>query len=270
MKIDLIVKERPSLNSPVIVCGLPGSAFVGKFAVDHLISELSAKILAEIYSDCFPPQVTIKEDGTATLIKNELFYCKSNHNNGGKDKRVGGRDLILYTGDAQPSTPESEYLLSEKIIDYLVKEHFAKELVTLGAFVTGTPTKAPKVYAAVTDVRLTPKMIDSGCRMMSEGAITGMNGLLLGMARLKGLTGFTLLGETSVYSFEARAPEEVLNSFSKIFGISVDFSKLEQRASEAQEVVQAIERARAQQQAGALMTPSQQKEEERRKTGYIS
>ena len=51
---------------------------------------------------------------------------------------------------------------------------------------------------------------------MREGAITGMNGLLLGMARLKGLEGYSLLGETTDYSFDLRASEIVLETLSKL------------------------------------------------------
>jgi uncharacterized protein len=270
MKIDFKVKgENPRLNEPIIICGLPGSAFVGKFAVDHMISELPASLLAEVYSDGLPPQVIIKEDGIGSLFHNEIYYWKSN--------LPEKKDLLFYTGDAQPATPESEYALSEGVIDFLVREHGARQLITLGAYVTGSPPpggKEPKVYAAVTDHSLVRTVSSVGCEIMSEGAITGMNGLLLGMARLKGLTGFTLLGETSGFSFEAKAPEAVLRSLSQIVGIKVSFEKLEERAKEAQEVVKALEAARNRQQGAfgpqqSSNSPTSSSNE-RNKVDYIS
>ena len=95
MRVDFLVRDNPVLNAPIIICGLPGSAFVGKFAVDHLISELPASLLAEVYSDGLPSQVVIKEDGVGSLFHNELYYWKSD--------TPGKKDLIFYTGDAQPS-----------------------------------------------------------------------------------------------------------------------------------------------------------------------
>ncbi len=87
------------------------------------------------------------------------------------------------------------------------------------------------MYAAVTDLSLESIVSGTGCEIMNSGAISGMNGLLLGMARLKGLSGFTLLGETSGYTFEAKAPELVLSCLSKILGIKVNYEKLRRKSS---------------------------------------
>src|SRR5213080_815981 len=66
----------PQLHSPYLICGFPGSGYVGKLAVDHLIHELDAKHLADIYSTSFPPQVVIRADGIAELMKNSIFYSE--------------------------------------------------------------------------------------------------------------------------------------------------------------------------------------------------
>ena len=57
LNIKLVELDHPDLNHPVLICGLPGSAFVGKFALDHLVSDLPGSPLAEIYSAGFPPQI---------------------------------------------------------------------------------------------------------------------------------------------------------------------------------------------------------------------
>jgi uncharacterized protein (TIGR00162 family) len=258
LKVDIVVKEKPKLTNPIVICGLPGSAFVGKLAVDHLITELSAKQLAEFYCDGFAPQVMITENGTVSLMKNEMFYWKD------PDKEK--RDLIFYTGDAQPATSEAEYALSEAVIDFLLKEYGSKDVITLGAFVTGSFVDSPKVYAAATDASLVKKIEELGCVLMREGAITGMNGLLLGMAKLKGMSGYTLLGETSGYMLDPKASESVLVLLSKITGISVSMQKMRERAKEAEAVLQTIERMRGQQQQSQRPPGSP----ERRTPGYIS
>ena len=91
----------PQLQSPYLICGFPGSGYVGKMAVDHLIQELDAKHLADIYSTSFPPQVLIRADGIAELMKNSIFYSKG---------AASDTNLLILTGDSQPATPESEYL----------------------------------------------------------------------------------------------------------------------------------------------------------------
>lgn len=230
MKIEVVPRDEPPLNDPVIVCGLPGAALVGKFAVDHLISELSAKSLCEVYSNDFPPQVVIKEDGSATLMHNDLYYWKNEK----------GSDLILFTSDTQPTTSEAGYLLSEKVIDYIISKYKAKEMIALGAYVTGERKEGSKVYAAGSDLNYAKKIELLGCTLMHGGEIRGMNGLLMGMAKLKGIPGYILLGETGGYGFDGRASESVLLYLQKLVGIQIDFEKLRQRAKEAQKVLDAV------------------------------
>ena|SRR5215831_2704806 len=95
----------PQLRSPYLICGFPGTGYVGKIAIDHLIQELNAKHLADIYSTSFPAQIMIRTEGIAELMKNTIFYSKA--------AVSSGNDVLLLTGDSQPISPESEYLLAE-------------------------------------------------------------------------------------------------------------------------------------------------------------
>ena len=96
--------DRPKLKSPHLICGFPGSGYVGKIAVDHLIQELPANHLVDIYSSSFPPQIMIKPDGTSDLMKNSIFWWHGDE-----------ADLLLLTGDSQPVNPDSEYALAEEV-----------------------------------------------------------------------------------------------------------------------------------------------------------
>src|SRR5713226_10665604 len=133
-KITVEVSQLPKLKNPKLVCGLPGSGYVGKLAVDHLIEELKGIPFANIFSSSFPPQVLIQSDGTADLMKNVLYHCK------GKS-----HDLILLSGDAQPVTPESEYEMADEITK-ICENLGVKTIYTLAAYITGTFSKTQKVY----------------------------------------------------------------------------------------------------------------------------
>lgn len=250
LKIDMILKDNPKLSNPVIICGLPGSALVGKIAVDHLVETLPSKLLAEIYCAGLAPQVFIEEDGIVSMLKNEIYFWK-----GDGDLK---RDVLIYTSDAQPSTPETEYALSESVIDFMQKEYGAKELITLGAYVTGNVSQNPQVYAAATNEALSAKLREVGCSIMTDGVITGMNGLLLGVAKIKGISGYTLLGETSGYAIDPKASQSLLFVLSKLVGITVDMRELEARAKEAQAFFRAQEQL------------SEGQQSERKKPGYIT
>ena len=43
---------------------------------DHIVEELKAEKIMEIYSPHFPPQVMVKEDGTIKQVRNEVYAYK--------------------------------------------------------------------------------------------------------------------------------------------------------------------------------------------------
>ena len=139
-KISIEIKSIPDLNNPKLICGFPGSGYVGKLAIDYLIDKLEAIQFAQIYSHSFPPQVSIQEDGTLDLVKNSLYYCKGNSN-----------DLVFLTGDAQPVSAEGEYSLAEEIVG-ICKKMNIQEIFTLAAYITGKFPKNPKVFGTGTSL----------------------------------------------------------------------------------------------------------------------
>jgi hypothetical protein len=79
-------------------------------------------------------------------------------------------------------------------------------------------------------------------RLMSEGQISGMNGLFLGAAKKAGLEGFCLLGEIPLYTIQIENPKAsaaVLAALSRILRIQIDLSGL---VSQAQAMEQEINR----------------------------
>lgn len=238
---------------------------MGKLAVDHLIEELDAKQLAQVYLDGLAPQVFIESDGTATALNNDIYVWKS--------KTDTVPDLILYTADSQPTIQEAEYALSEAVVDYLVKRFKVRQMITLGAFVTGKFPKDPKVYVAATENSLVKLAESEGCNVMTEGTITGMNGILLGIAKLKGIGGYSLLGETSGFALDPKASKALLFFLEKIIKLKVDLSELDERAKEAESVLQSVEamrRSQGEEAQGEEVSGQAEADNDRRKLGYIS
>ena len=194
-------KTVPKLDCPYLVCGFPGSGFVGKLAVDHLIQELSAKHLADIYSTSFPPQILIRTDGTADLIKNSIFYFE--------DTGPCPISLLLLTGDTQPVNPDSEYLLAEEILDIAAKFN-PKKVFTLAAYITGVFIDKPRIFGTATHIDIVKRFEEKGVLAMDGGSITGMNGIMIGIAKLRGMKGVCLLGETSGYVLDAKSSKSLL------------------------------------------------------------
>jgi uncharacterized protein len=227
--VDVEKLASPVTRSPILVCGMPGSGYVGKLAADHLISEFGAKRVAEMRCGTFPPQALVDGHGVARPPKAELFYA-----------RMKGHDLLFFTADAQPTTAEGEYELAEAAID-LARKMKAKTVFTLAAYITGSFSKAPKVYGSATSGDMLESLTTGGVILMKEGAISGMNGLIIGMGALRGMKGACLLGETSGYVLDAAASEAVLKSLSKVTGVKIDTAKLKEKAEETRRVIRQLE-----------------------------
>jgi uncharacterized protein (TIGR00162 family) len=251
----------PQLRDVFLICGFPGSGFVGKLAVDHLIQELRAKHLADIYSTSFPPQVLIKTDGTADLIKNSLFYFK--------DTETDPVSLLLLTGDSQPANPDSEYILAEEILD-IAARFSPRQVFTLAAYITGVFIDKPRIFGTATDVDTVKTFQDRGILSMDGGSITGMNGVVIGIAKMRGLKGVCLLGETSGYIVDAKSSKSLLETLLSMIGLKVDMKNLEKRAKDTETLIQTLEQQMGNRTGRTLEGNQSSAHNRSPNTGYIS
>ena len=116
--------KEVSLKGPILVEGLPGVGHVGKLVADHLVEELKADKIIEIYSPHFPPQVMVQDDGTIKQVRNEIYAYK------GKE---GEPDLLLLIGDYQSATNEGHYELTGIFLD-LAQAFGVRRIYTLGGY----------------------------------------------------------------------------------------------------------------------------------------
>jgi hypothetical protein len=190
-------------------------------------------------------------------MKNTIFYSKSS----------SGTNLLLLTGDSQPANPDSEYLLAEEIMDIATKFN-TSHVFTLAAYITGVFVEKPRIFGTATDTDTIRSFSESNISTMDGGSITGMNGLIIGTAKLRGVRGTCLLGETSGYVVDAKASKSILETLLKIVGINIDMKNLEKRAKDTEMLIQTIE----QQMAGRIGQPQQQQGGTTRPSamGYIS
>ena len=254
-KIIIDIISTPKLKKPTLICGLPGSGYVGKLAVDYLIDKLKATKFADIYSSSFPPQISIQSDGTIDLIKNSLYYYHKNH-----------LELIFLTGDAQPISSYGEYELAEKIL-LTCKKLNVCAVYTLAAYITGKFIKKPKIFGTGTTLKIVECFSKYGILKMNRGSITGMNGVIIGIAKKNLMKGICLLGETSGYVIDAKASKALLDVLCNILHIKLDMSELKKKAEDTDKIVKTIESQIAQVSPDQQSLPMSTNE---KNLGYIS
>jgi uncharacterized protein (TIGR00162 family) len=225
--IDII--ERPKLNDPILVEGLPGIGFVANITALHLIKELKARRFVQIFSSSFQDfAVTTEQGGTLSPI-NELYYNKR-----GDDKR----DLIIWYGNTQALTTAGQYELCGKVLE-LAREFGCRFIISVGGFKKDEVQSIPAIYSTATDLDTMQEAFDLGAKVM-VGHVFGIAGLSIGMAKIMDMKGFSLLVDTPGMDPDMNAAKHALETLGKYLNLTVDLSKLEDSVAEIKRILESF------------------------------
>jgi uncharacterized protein (TIGR00162 family) len=237
--IEVETLEEPTLRNPVLIEGLPGVGHVGKLAAEHLLEEFESETVARVYSDEFPPQVGVDDDGVTSLACAEFHAVETDE-----------RDLLVLTGDHQAQSHSGHYHLTDAFLD-LASSFDVGGIYALGGVPTGELVEEPDVLGAVNDADTVEELTDAGVEFREgepAGGIVGVSGLLLGLGERRDLSGACLMGETSGYLVDPTSAQAVLEVLETVLGFEVGYDSLEERAEEMKEVAEKIQEMQNQQQ----------------------
>ena len=230
-EIEVHELKRVKMKEPILIEGLPGVGNVGKLVAEHIIHELHAELIIEIYSWHFPPQVLVNNDGTVRLCKNEIYACKS-----------GKHNLLILTGDQQSVKNEGHYLIVERLLE-LAQQYAVSRIYTLGGYGIGQLVERQVVLGAANEPELVEEMKRYGVEFREEepgGSIVGASGLLLGLGKMRGFPAVCLLGLTSGYLVDPKSAQAVLKILCQALDLEIDMQALEDRAEEMERVVERL------------------------------
>lgn len=223
------VGKLPSLNSPIMLEGLPGIGNVGKVSVDFIIDEIGAKKLYEISSYSFPHSVFINEDNLVELPVVEVFY-----------KKFDGKrsDLLLVAGDVQPIDEASSYEFSEKLLEILERFH-GHDIITLGGIGLAEIPKKPRVYCTGNSKKAVAKYKPVWVNDKLYGVvgpIIGVSGLLLGLAQRRNMQAVSFLAETYGHPLYLgiKGAKELLRVLNENLKLRININKLDQEIKEVE------------------------------------
>jgi uncharacterized protein (TIGR00162 family) len=223
--------EEPELQEPVFVEGLPGVGHVGKLVAEHLVEELDSELVTRIYSTHLPPQVSV-ENGVTQLASIEIHAVEAEE-----------VDLLVLTGNHQAQDTQGHYGLTDAVLDVAV-EFGAERIFALGGVPTGELIEEYDVIGAINEESQRESLEEAGVEFREDepaGGIVGVSGLLLGLGGRRDLPAACLMGETSGYLVDPKSAQAVLEILQESLGFEVDFSSLEDRADEMEDVVRKIQ-----------------------------
>ncbi len=217
------IYKRPKLNNPYLIVAWPGMGEVAFKAANYLVDKLKAEEFAQILpEEFFYLTGSLIHEGILSvpqLPQSKFYYWKN---------KSGKNDVIIFISNAQPDLAKAESY-SEKII-YLAKVFNVEMVISFASMPQPIDhTQEPGIWFAATSAEIKNNFKKYNFNILSEGQISGMNGLFLGLARKKGLKGFCLLGEIPLYTIQIENPkasQAVLGALAKILNMQIDFTGL--------------------------------------------
>ena len=231
MKGLVKLHARPKLNSPVMLATWPGIGNVSIIVATYLERKLNFKRLGEIEASYFfDPIGVLVRDGVVEapqFPQSKFSYWKN---------KGGGSDIILFIGDDQPAA--KGYELANCVLDAGLSFQ-VKRIYTCAAALTRIHhTEQPRVWGVATSQQVAEDLKRYNLVERGNLQIAGLNGLLLGVAKERGIEGVCLLGEVPMYATRIQNPMAalvVLETLAKMLGIKIDTVELAQLANETKE-----------------------------------
>jgi len=223
-----MIKEisTPKLKNPIFIAAWPGMGEVAYRSALFLREVLGFKIFAKLEPyRFFKPAAVVVQKGILSMPSQPagFFYYY---------KGKGAPDIILFLGEVQPPLEYAE-ILSLAIVNY-VKKYKATTMFTFAAKPEPIDHKSEsRVWVAATHNESLKALEKIGARALTEGQISGLNGIILGVGKRKGIKGVCLLGEIPFYTVQIENPRaiakvlDILNSYLKM---NLNLSSLIERA----------------------------------------
>ncbi len=140
----------------------------------------------------------------------------------------GGSDLLIFIGEAQP--PQGRYNFCRKLIDYAQGEGVSK-IFTFAAMASAIEmSDDSRVIGVASESDTLHDLISAEIGVLQAGNISGMNGILLGVAAERKIPGGCLLGEMPAPLLNVPYPKAslaVLEAFNELSDFAIDLSELE-------------------------------------------
>lgn len=222
---------QPKLNRPRLVAVWPGMGHVGVNAGIYLLSKLEMTLFTEFDSTAlFDLDAVEVKDGlirSARRPRNRLYVWHD---------PAGRSDLLVFLGEAQP--PAGKQAFCRELVGY-ARGLGVDRVYTFAAMATPMHPEHPsRVFVAATEQAVLDELDSLPVKVLEEGQIGGLNGVLLGVAAEEGLSGACFLGEMPHIFAQLPFPkgsQAVLEVFATLTGLTLDMAELSQQAEVVEE-----------------------------------
>ena len=210
----LKIYDTPLGDKLKFLTAWPGMGMLASISAEYIRKQLDAEKIGEV--------ITFNN---SVMLNNGILKLSTH-----KHQLYQAKDIIIYVGEAQPLTTSEVYDLANILIDFALNNHVTK-IYTIAASLS-TYEEKPLVFGignskkALKELQRYNVSISKG-----EGKITGLNGVFIGLAAQRGLSGICLLGQIKYGDIpQPRTSLHILQYLTKMLDITIDFKDIEEEA----------------------------------------
>ena len=228
--VSITLSENPQVDNCVMLASWPGIGNVSLILARYLKEKLGAREIGEIDPVHFfePVGVMVRENVVEEprFPESKFYYWEK------EDKSLG---LVLFIGEEQPRS--KGYEMVETVLD-AAEQLGVKRLFSCAAAVTRIHySEETKVWGVATRTELLEEFGRYKVILRGTMRIAGLNGLILGRARERGMDGLCLLGEVPGFATQMAHPKAalaVLGVLAEMLGLEIDIEELEGVAKQSE------------------------------------
>lgn len=222
MKNDDIIRihEDIDIKNVSFLAAWPGMGNVALGAIDYMRRMSGAKLFAEIdLSYLFSSDMIVVNNGVIELPelpKNYFYYRKD-------------PPIIFFESDIQLGGVSAMNML-EKILGFISGYKITRVYTGAAYSLPITHHNKPDVYGVASNSKIKNSLKKYGIKIMAEGQISGLNGLVLGYAAKRKLDSVCLLATMPLYAVNLpnpKASKEIVIKLSKMLSIDVDMKEID-------------------------------------------
>lgn len=231
------IKSKPKIKKPILIAAWPGMGGVAFKTVSYLMQKLHVKEFAEIPSTVYSPPTAI--DAKDSIIQVPYFPKNKFYHYSAAGLK---NDIILFLGESQPSSSK-QYELAQEIIAFAKKLKVELIYTLAGMLIYEEKKDKLKVWGVATDSKLIDKLKTYEIKPMKAAYISGLNGLLLGVAKEAGISGACLLAELPFYALQIEYTPSCFASLEvlvKMFNLKIDVKDMELSAADTKRQIQKL------------------------------
>lgn len=236
MRDVIRLHKQPRPKNCSMLASWPGIGDVSLTAAKYLVEKLNAAEIGEIDPVEFfePVGVAVKDNVVESprFPESKFYYWQS----ASRDK-----SLVIFIGEEQPAF--KGYELVNCVLDVAQRLKVARVYSCAAAVTRIHHSEEMKVWGAATAAGLVEELGKHNVVLRGNLRIAGLNGLVLGMAKERGMEGICLLGEVPAYATQIANPKAslaVLRIFTRILGITLDFTELNHLAEQVDKEMDTI------------------------------